>query len=245
MITLALTGGIATGKSTAIRHFREFVPDIVVFDCDESVKGLFATEEVIAEITRHFGKAILDPGTGKIDRGKLRAEVFGDDGKRKLLEGILHPRVRQECLALREKAAKQGVRCFLADVPLLFENGFDFGQSQAITVSTTRATQVTRLKARNGWDDNLIESVLAAQLPIEEKSAARTSSFGTTANPPSSNRRSSASARFSHHSPCQNIPNNNPRLRKNPHPPPLRKPPPSNNRLPTPCPRPSISMSSA
>jgi transcription termination factor Rho len=171
MITLALTGGIATGKSTAIRHFREFVPDIVVFDCDESVKGLFATEEVIAEITRHFGKAILDPGTGKIDRGKLRAEVFGDDGKRKLLEGILHPRVRQECLALREKAAKQGVRCFLADVPLLFENGFDFGQSQAITVSTTRATQVTRLKARNGWDDNLIESVLAAQLPIEEKSA--------------------------------------------------------------------------
>ena len=171
MLTLALTGGIATGKSTAVRLFREFVPDIVVFDCDESVKLLLDSPEVISEITGQFGEGILDPGTGKIDRAKLREEVFADEGKRKLLEGILHPRVRQECLALREKAAKQGARCFLADVPLLFENGFDFGQSQAITVSTTRATQAARLKARNGWDDKLIDSVLAAQLPIGDKAA--------------------------------------------------------------------------
>jgi len=171
MFTLALTGGIATGKSTAVRLFRKFVPDIVVFDCDESVKGLLETEEVISELKGLFEDGIVDAETGKIIRTKLREEVFGNAGKRKLLEGVLHPRVRQECLALREKAAKQGARCFLADVPLLFENGFDFGQSQAITVSTTRATQVARLKARNGWDDNLIESVLAAQLPIGEKAA--------------------------------------------------------------------------
>ena len=171
MLTLALTGGIATGKSTAVRLFQEFVPDIVVFDCDESVKLLLDSPEVISEITGQLGEGILDPETGKIDRAKLREEVFADEGKRKLLEGILHPRVRQECLALREKAAKQGARCFLADVPLLFENGFDFGQSQAITVSTTRATQAARLKARNGWDDKLIDSVLAAQLPIGDKAA--------------------------------------------------------------------------
>jgi len=172
MLTLALTGGIATGKSTAVHHFREFVPDIVVFDCDESVKGLLETEDVVSELVGLFGDGIVDVETGNIIRGKLREAVFGNPEKRKLLEGVLHPRVRQECLALKEKAAKQGARCFLADVPLLFENGFDFGQTQAITVSTTRATQVARLKARNGWgegDDNLIESVLAAQLPLEEK----------------------------------------------------------------------------
>jgi len=172
MFTLALTGGIATGKSTAVRHFREFVPDIVVFDCDESVKELLETEDVITELVGLFGDGIVDVETGNIIRGKLREAVFGNPEKRKQLEGVLHPRVRQECLALKEKAAKQGARCFLADVPLLFENGFDFGQTQAITVSTTRATQVARLKARNGWgegDDNLIESVLAAQLPLEEK----------------------------------------------------------------------------
>jgi transcription termination factor Rho len=169
MITLALTGGIATGKSTAIRHFREFVPDAVVFDCDVAVRELLGTEEITKELAGIFGEGIVDTGSGKIDRPKLRDEVFGNPEKRALLEGVLHPKVREECLALKEKSAKEGARCFLADVPLLFENGFDFGQSQAITVSTTRATQVARLKARNGWDDKLIESVLAAQLPIEGK----------------------------------------------------------------------------
>jgi transcription termination factor Rho len=171
MITLALTGGIATGKSTAVRHFQEFVPDAVVFDCDLAVRQLLGTEGIAKELAGIFGEGILDPETGGILRAKLRDVVFGNPEKRTLLEGVLHPRVRQECLALRDQAAKEGARCFLADVPLLFENGFDFGQTQAITVSTTRATQVARLKARNGWDDPLIESILAVQLPLGEKEA--------------------------------------------------------------------------
>ena len=170
MLILALTGGIATGKSSAIRQFREFLPDIVVFDCDASVRRLLETPEVVSEITAAFGVGVLDP-EGALDRGKLRTEIFADEAKRAALEGILHPRVRQECLALRDEAAKKGARCFLADVPLLFENGFDFGQTRAITVSTSRATQVARLKARNGWDDALIGSILAAQMPLEEKEA--------------------------------------------------------------------------
>ena len=183
MLTLALTGGIATGKSTAVRLFKEFVPDIVVFDCDESVKGLLKQESVVAELVSLFGNAIADPGTGALIRENLRAEVFGNPEKRKQLEGVLHPRVREECLALREKAFKEGARCFLADVPLLFENGFDFGQTQAITVATTRATQIERLKARNGWDDALIDSVLAAQLPIEEKTARADTVFWNEGEP--------------------------------------------------------------
>jgi|TARA_B110000037_G_scaffold153217_2_gene172821 transcription termination factor Rho len=169
MLTLALTGGIATGKSSAVRYFQHFIPDIVVFDCDLAVRQLLEMEEVVSEVVGLFGNAIIDPETGAIVREKLRAEVFANPEKRKLLEGVLHPRVRQECLALCDEAATEGARCFLADVPLLFENGFDFGQTQSITVSTSRATQVARLKARNGWDDALIESVLAAQLPLEEK----------------------------------------------------------------------------
>ncbi|MES2982813.1 MAG: transcription termination factor Rho [Verrucomicrobiota bacterium] len=169
MLTLALTGGIASGKSTAVQLFQEFVPDIVVFDCDASVKALLDTPEIISSLSEHFGNSIIDPESGKIIREKLRLEVFGHPDQRKLLESILHPRVREECLALKEKSIKQGARCFLADVPLLFENGFDFGYDQAITIATTRATQVARLKARNGWNDELIESVLAAQLPVDEK----------------------------------------------------------------------------
>jgi len=169
MLVLALTGGIATGKSSAVRYFQRFLPDIVIFDCDLAVRQLLETDGVVGELRALFGEGITDPETGAIVREKLRLEVFGSPEKRKLLEGVLHPKVRQECLALRDQAAKEGARCFLADVPLLFENGFDYGQTQTITVSTTRATQVARLKARNGWDDALIESVLAAQLPLEEK----------------------------------------------------------------------------
>ncbi len=171
MLILALTGGIATGKSTAVRLFQEFVRDIVVFDCDASVQGLLNTPDVASEIVSNFGEEVLDGKTGSLSREKLRSVVFGSPEKRKELEGILHPRVRQECLALKEKAATQGARCFLADVPLLFENGFEFGYDQAITVATSRATQVARLKSRSGWDDALIESVLAAQLPLEDKIA--------------------------------------------------------------------------
>jgi transcription termination factor Rho len=169
MLTLALTGGIASGKSSAVQLFQEFVPDIVVFDCDASVKTLLEMPEIISKLTESFGSGIVDSETGKMIREKLRLEVFGNPEKRKLLESILHPIVREECLALKEISAKQGVRCFLADVPLLFENGFDFGYDQAITIATTRATQVARLKARNGWNDELIDSVLAAQLPVDEK----------------------------------------------------------------------------
>jgi transcription termination factor Rho len=169
MLTLALTGGIASGKSSAVQLFQEFVPDIVVFDCDASVRTLLEMPKIISKLTESFGSEIVDSETGKIIREKLRLEVFGNPEKRKLLESILHPYVREECLALKEISAKQGVRCFLADVPLLFENDFDFGYDQAITIATTRATQVARLKARNGWNDELIDSVLAAQLPVDEK----------------------------------------------------------------------------
>ncbi|MDP4624665.1 MAG: transcription termination factor Rho [Akkermansiaceae bacterium] len=169
MLVLALTGGIATGKSTAVRLFQEFVPDIVIFDCDASVKLLLEDARVVSELKNLFGEHITDPETGTLIREKLRAEVFGNPEKRKQLEGVLHPRVREECLALKEKAAKEGARCFLADVPLLFENGFDFGHERSITVSTTRATQIARLRERDGWDEELIASVLDAQLPLEEK----------------------------------------------------------------------------
>jgi transcription termination factor Rho len=169
MLTFALTGGIASGKSSAVQLFQEFVPDIVVFDCDASVRTLLEMPKIISKLTELFGSEIVDSETGKIIREKLRLEVFGNPEKRKLLESILHPYVREECLALKEISAKQGVRCFLADVPLLFENDFDFGYDQAITIATTRATQVARLKARNGWNDELIDSVLAAQLPVDEK----------------------------------------------------------------------------
>jgi transcription termination factor Rho len=166
-----LTGGIASGKSTICRFLREVLSQVVIFDCDAAVHRLLESDQkVAAAVSEAFGASALD-GAGRIDRGVLRERIFSDVAERLRLEGILHPRVKQECLASMEEAAKRGVELFIADVPLFFEKGFDLGQSQVLVVASSRTTQIQRLKARGGFDDHLIESILAAQLPVQEKMA--------------------------------------------------------------------------
>ena len=169
MHIMALTGGIASGKSTVCRLLGEWLPSIAIFDCDAAVhRMLEADAEVAAIVTESFGVQALD-AQGRIDRHFLRGRVFADPAARQRLEAILHPRVRQECLDSLERAATRGADLFIADVPLFFEKGFDFGQNLVLVVASSRATQIQRLKARGGFDDALIESILAAQLPVREK----------------------------------------------------------------------------
>ena len=169
MHVMALTGGIASGKSTVCRLLREWLPAVAVFDCDEAVHSLLeSNSEVAAIVAKSFGNKALDTN-GRIDRHFLRGRVFADDAARFRLEEILHPRVRQECLDSCEQAGKQGAELFVADVPLFFEKGFDFGQTQVLVVASSRSTQIQRLRARSGFDDRLIESILTAQLPVQEK----------------------------------------------------------------------------
>jgi len=169
MRVLALTGGIASGKSTVVRWFRELLPGVVVFDSDATVRALLEGDaEVAAAISETFGAGAVD-AEGRVDRGFLRGKVFGNPPERKKLEGILHPRVRKECLALLERGASNGAGIFVADIPLFFETGFDFGQDEVIVVACSRRSQIERVRARNGFDDRMIESMIEAQLPGEEK----------------------------------------------------------------------------
>ena len=171
MQVMALTGGIASGKSTVCRFLREWLPDIAVFDCDASVHRLLDSDEETASIVSDsFGAGALD-ADGRIDRHFLRGRVFSDDTARLRLEAILHPRVRQECLASLREAATRGAELFIADVPLFFEKGFDFGQDTVLVVASSRSTQIRRLRARGGFEEPLIDAVLAAQLPVDEKIA--------------------------------------------------------------------------
>ncbi len=169
MRVIALTGGIASGKSTVCRLLREWLPAVAIFDCDEVVHRLLESDAAVAAmVPKAFGHEALDK-RGRIDRHFLRGRVFADDAARLQLEAILHPRVLQECLDSLEQAGKRGAELFVADVPLFFEKGFDFGQTQVLVVASSRSTQIQRLKARSGFNDLLIESILAAQLPVQEK----------------------------------------------------------------------------
>ncbi|MGA0899811.1 MAG: dephospho-CoA kinase [Luteolibacter sp.] len=169
MQVMVLTGGIACGKSTVCDLIREMLPGVAIFDCDESVSALLDSDERVAgEILGTFGTEALGCN-GRANRDFLRREVFENLEKRAKLEQILHPLVKEECLASRDGAAKEGADLFIADVPLFFEKGFDIGQHHVLVVATSRDMQVQRLKARDGLDDALIESMITAQLPVSDK----------------------------------------------------------------------------
>ncbi len=164
-----LSGGIASGKSTACQILGKLCPGAVIFDADACVHGLLATAgEIPRRIAERFGAEVLDE-SGAVRREVLRGKVFGDDAARKELEGILHPRVREECLESSASARRVGAALFVADIPLLFENGFDLGQEANLLVAAGKETRRQRLRKRNGFDDTTIDAIFAAQMPQEEK----------------------------------------------------------------------------
>ncbi|HCQ80584.1 MAG TPA: dephospho-CoA kinase [Verrucomicrobiales bacterium] len=171
MRVLALSGGIATGKSTAGKMINRLMPTSAFFDCDESVRCLLKAQEVLEEISETLGQSVIKMD-GSLDRATLRKLVFENENSREKLETILHPKVRKECLEkLNFYSKTTPTTLFVADVPLLFESGFDFGQELNLVVATSQATQRTRLKARSHFEDRMISSILKAQLPIMEKVA--------------------------------------------------------------------------
>ena len=168
---IALTGGIATGKSTCCRLIQESMPEAVIFDADACVGELYTYPEVHRELEAYFGEKVI-LSSGDVDKVFLRGRAFSNDEDKEFLEQLFHSRVIEECLALlAETATNASSRLFVADIPLLFEGGFDFGQSANLLVATSRETQVNRLKIRNAWDDDTVNAVLKSQMSMEAKLA--------------------------------------------------------------------------
>lgn len=166
---IGLTGGIATGKSTCAQILCELLPETVLFDADTCVRNLYEDEQVLSMIIEYFGNEVVK-ADGSIDKSNLRRKAFSCAEDKAVLEEVFHPLVRKECLALLDETLnKRASPLFVADVPLLFENGFDFGQSANLLVATSKETQTDRLIRRNKWDQNTVNSVISSQLAIEAK----------------------------------------------------------------------------
>ncbi len=169
MRSFGLTGGIATGKSTAARIMLQIDPRICLFDADACVAELYKRREVIEKVAELFGPEVIAED-GMLDRASMRQIVFSDEKKKSQLQDLIHPMVRKECLAMQQKAAHSAsATLFVADVPLLFEGGFDFGQEANLVVAVSRETQVQRLIMRNGFSEATVFAILAAQFPISRK----------------------------------------------------------------------------
>jgi dephospho-CoA kinase len=171
MLTFALTGGIATGKSTAAKLLLELAPGTVLFDSDACVHELLTRREVVASIAASLGQDLAS-ADGTLDRSRLRELVFAQAEHRKTLEGILHPFVRTACTAARQQARDSGTAAiFLADVPLLYESRFPLDRDLDLVVACAPSTQRSRLMARSGFAPDLADQIIAAQLPIMGKMA--------------------------------------------------------------------------
>ena len=160
---IGLTGGIATGKSTFCCFLRELA-DLVFFDADECVHELLSSDPaVITAVQKEFS---LTPGT-PVDRSVLREIVFRDPAKRRRLEGVLHPVVRQRWRSMAKECQQTG-RHFLADIPLLFETAAEEAFDATVVIASSSATQRARLADR-GVDEAMIDAMLASQWPIGQK----------------------------------------------------------------------------
>lgn len=164
MLRIGLTGGIASGKSTVATMFAELGPEVI--DTDDIAHQLTAAGGAAVEaIARAFGDDVIDD-KGALDRRRMREIVFADAGKRRKLEAILHPRIRETAMA---KAAASSAPYVIFVVPLLFETGFDRLVDRTVAVDCPEALQIERVVSRDGVSEHDAKAIVAAQVTREER----------------------------------------------------------------------------
>ncbi len=167
MPAIGITGGIATGKSSFCDCLREVVPAAKFFNADLAARSVAELPEVKQEILGQFGREVFSP-SGDLNRGKLRAIVFGDAAKKRALEQILHPRIRRHWMAHAE-THRNSPDFFFADIPLLYETGGEKLCERVVVVACSRNVQLNRLVKRKSLKDSEAEQMINSQMDLEEK----------------------------------------------------------------------------
>ncbi len=155
---VALTGGIASGKSTVADLFARY--GVPLIDTDVIAREVVEPgQPALAEIVAAFGAGILD-NDGRMDRRRMRDRVFTDLAARKRLEGILHPAIRAEME--RQSAAARGPYQVLV-IPLLTESGRRDHVDRVLVVDAPEELQIARLMQRDHVQREQALAALAAQ----------------------------------------------------------------------------------
>jgi dephospho-CoA kinase len=164
---IALTGGIAVGKSAVTRRFEAL--GVPVHDADVAAREVIEPGTTgLAAVIDSFGTNVLDT-SGRLDRPAMRQRVFADPSVRQQLEAIIHPLVRQW---LHERAiAERAPYCLLA-IPLLAENIEHYRWvDRVLLVDVPESVQLTRLIARDDLDEIMARRMLASQASRAERLA--------------------------------------------------------------------------
>jgi dephospho-CoA kinase len=168
MLTVGVTGGVASGKTTVCRIFKEEGAHLI--DADRIARELVEPRRPAwRELTRAFGKEILQK-SGTIDRKRLGNIAFSNSGKRRLLNGILHPRIEKEMgKKVRQIKRKNPHAIVVFDVPLLVETGFHQEVDRVVVVTSKKTQQTERLRKRAGMSEEETRRIIASQMAIEKK----------------------------------------------------------------------------
>src|ERR1700730_12254310 len=167
MPAIGITGGVSTGKSTFCECLREILPDAKFFDADQAAHHLVDVEEVKKELVKEFGVTIFFPN-GSLNRAALRAIVFQDVAKRRVLEKILHPRIRRQWSVEADKH-RTSPEFFFADIPLLYETGGETLCDRVVVVACSPPVQLANLMRRMELERAPAEAMIKSQMSLEEK----------------------------------------------------------------------------
>ena len=161
---IGITGGIGSGKSAVTDCIGKFGIDVV--DADIVAREVVLPGSLgLAGIVEHFGQTILNE-KGELNRAVLRTKIFENNDEKLWLEALLHPLIAQSINAqLHESSTPYAV----LSSPLLFETNQHSFVDSSVLVDTSVALQMERVTARDNNSKELVQSIIAAQMPREEK----------------------------------------------------------------------------
>ena len=162
MLKIGITGNIASGKSTVENIIKEFGYD--VFDADEMTHRILDAAK--SDIVKIFSEEDVITN-GQIDRKKIATIVFSGNNKLKMLESIIHPKVKQEILNIFNSG--QNKKAVFVSVPLMFEAGFEDIFDKIIFVSAPESLRLKRLMLRNDLTEEDALKRIKSQLPEANK----------------------------------------------------------------------------
>ena len=165
-LVVGITGGIGSGKS-AVTDYLE-TKGITVVDADKVARVVVEPgTSGLAAIAEHFGRDILLPD-GTLDRAALRKIVFDEPDERKVLEGITHPRIREE---IARQLSEAGSPYVVLASPLLLESGQSSFADYVVVVDVPESVQLSRTMTRDDNSEQLVKSIMAVQLDRETRLA--------------------------------------------------------------------------
>ena len=167
MITIGLTGGIASGKSTVSAELRK--QGVPIFDADQNARDAVAKgSKGLAMVAAAFGSEYLTE-EGELNRPKVSELVFNDKASLKALESILHKIVWENAEQFLQQQRQLGTKIAVLDVPLLIETGWHKQVDKVWLVAVSRRQQIERAMLRSGMTEAEVEARIDAQMSLEEK----------------------------------------------------------------------------